>query len=85
MTMRVYILQSGQYATYPAAGFLKRESGALNYAGYNGLMWSATSSYDGMAYYMDYSLGSTSMQTFNAYKADARPVRCVRMEMGESL
>ena len=83
MTMRVYILQSGEYATYPAAGFLMRESGDLNYAGYNGLMWSATSSVSGMAYYMDYYLSSTSMQTFNAYKADARPVRCVRINSGE--
>ena len=42
-------------------------------------MWSATSSSNGMAYYMDFYLGSTSMRTFSAYKADARPVRCVKI------
>ena len=74
-TMSLYILENGGVAYYPACGFLTREQGLLNYAGENGLVWSATTHGD-YAYYMDYVLGSTTVKTYGAYRADARPVRC---------
>ena len=77
-TMTINIVENGGVAYYPACGFLTREEGKLNYAGENGLVWSATMN-GNFAYYMDYYLGSSSVGTFNAYRADARPVRCCRI------
>ena len=77
-TISLSILQNGGVAYYPACGFLTREEGLLNYAGENGLVWSATQN-GNMAYYMDYVLNSSNVSTYNAYRADARPVRCQKM------
>ena len=77
-TMALKILEDGGVAYYPSCGFLTREEGTLNYAGYNGHVWSATPN-GNYAYYMDFSLGSTSVRTYNAYKADGRPVRCCKI------
>ena len=77
-TMSLKILENGGVAYYPACGFLTREEGTLNYAGENGLVWSSTQN-GNMAYYMDFNLGSTSVYSYNAYRADARPVRCQKM------
>ena len=77
-TMTVNIVENGGVAYYPACGFLTREEGKLNYAGENGLVWSATMN-GSFSYYMDYYIGSSSVGTFNAYRADARPVRCCRI------
>ena len=74
-TMSLKILEDGGVAYYPACGFLTREDGKLNYAGANGLVWSSTRN-GNMAYYIDFSLGTTSVYSYNAYRADARPVRC---------